>query len=393
MKKTQRISSQLRIVRSSSFEQKQKLIRNIVLQRMGNYESVLELGGKLCGSDIVVTDALIPAAVIGHTRFSVDDRDLSACWSEAEKSDLTRHLNPVGDLHYHPVHSRRPNQTIMEPKASFTDQSNSVRQASLYFPFNLQTFETRKVIEQAALSPKDGHLHYPIDRSRSVQLKTAPLVAPDFKLTFKEKRERSLWASLIYTSDASEAHVGASVLIHEFCSCDPDEPKVVCYENVATTVLSDEAVADWTGWPLEKIRLRIDRDEVEKEVVRKYRIENCNWQNVQCGYSDWDSNDENVIYLEPYLTCSCCDVRMDNQCCLDGGPQELTYLDKRSGPLDVADLLRVAATLIEGNHATKDFYNYDEETRRGEAIKVLTECLHFLRANKGGRYVGKRRLS
>ena len=69
--------NETKILISNSADRKAKTIREAVLKCCGSYEQ-------------------------RGAGFRVEARDVSACWSEAEKNERTRHLNTAGDLHHHP---------------------------------------------------------------------------------------------------------------------------------------------------------------------------------------------------------------------------------------------------------------------------------------------------
>lgn len=360
----------IRIVRSTSAEEKQKVIRDITVKCKGRYESVLELGGTVIGSNIFVTDCLIPRATIGFAHFKVEDRDLSACWSEAEKSPGTQHLKPVGDLHYHPEDSRSRGDSYDGPSPSGVDEANSLRQASLYFPFNLQTTTSEMVVAPEAISGQDGFARYRIDRLRSIRL---PVMDRVFEIVFNEKQCRSLWGSLIYPSDACSGAVTASAIVHAYCPCDPDRLQVFRCENVESSVVPDEEVAQLTGWPLEKIRLQIDPQALEKEICDRYQLEayrryEAGWHQYGRAYADGYNADAYLPvcrqdpWHRPYWNGAVCAVE-----------------DTRSDLWEVLGALKTVTSIIEAHLCTRlngDKPNFEQ--RKKVALQMLWWCVQSL---------------
>jgi len=48
-------------------------------------------------------------------------------------------------------------------------------------------------------------------------------------------------------------------------------PKIFIHEDVPAEIISDEEAATLVGWPVEKVRLPINPEELEREVIDKYR--------------------------------------------------------------------------------------------------------------------------
>lgn len=366
----------IRIVRSESFEAKQALIRKAVLKWKGNYESVLELGGKTVGSDIIVTDCLIPKALIGHASFLVKDRDVSSCWSAAENSPVTGHLRPVGDLHYHPESGG-----TTPPRASLVDERNSLSQASLYFPFNLQISEREQVLTPGDNGRREGYQRYDIDSFRTIFLPCQQSGKGEIELIFKEKRISALWGSLIYTSDAREDLVGAYVTEHQLPPEAEEEFTILRHENVHTVILSDEEVAELAGWPLEKIKLDIDREQLEREVISKYQVIHYGWHGSQTGTPSWGYYDRGYGQDSP-STWGGHNNRYPVICHADAGSdkEEFFYLSAQSRPRDVARVLREALVILDGSsEGDMDFSYLHDKATPGQIILALEESIRLLK--------------
>jgi hypothetical protein len=365
----------LRIIRSSSFEEKQRLVREAVLRCHGARESVAELGGILKGADIVITDALIPRAWIGHANFYVEDRDLSACWAEAEKSGRTSHLKPVGDLHYHPGDCRH--LAGDGPRPSHIDETNSLRQASLYVPFTRQVIQEEQVLAPELGGEEQGVYLYRIDRSRSVLLRCLAGM-PELSLTFRERRFVSRWASLIYASDGCPEHVSACVTTHEYRD---GELRVLRHEDVPTAVLPDEEIAELTGWPLERIRLPMERDLVEREVREKYETDGYGWP--AWHYDSWNSYKYDSRY--PAARFRPAKQHWSSSDRTRALPkwekQEFCYLSAEAAPADVAQVLREAAAVVSGE-GSGAFEYFHGKAATSEVTRALEECLRLLRKDK-----------
>lgn len=368
----------LRIVRSESFETKQKVIRELVLKIHGNRESVLELGGVVKGQDIIITDGLIPRASISGASFSVQDRDLSACWGEAEKNEATSHLRPCGDMHYHPE-SCSHLEAGDGPRPSPVDLENSYRQASLYFPFNLQTIaEERVLAPEPAAGDGGGSLRYRVDRFRSLHL-SALQGEPTFNLVLKEQRQVAHWASLIRPCNGGENHVHAAVTTHEYRD---DELRVQRYNDVDTIVLNDAEVAELAGWPLENVRLALDREDLERQVRERYRVDNYHyWPAARHDHwtdSWWDSYDDSWAVSPWYRRRTYPSPSAPRLPRWDG--HELHYLTASSGLSEVARLLRESAALV-GGEGMKEFEYLHERAERAEIVRALRECVRLLRGS------------
>lgn len=376
-----------RVLLSASFDCKQQAIREIVLAKHGHYESVLELGGKVIGPNIIVTEGLIPKAVIGYSHFRVEDRDLSACWAKADKD-----LSPVGDLHYHPGDGFDGRG----PRASSTDEENSLRQSGLYHVFNLQSSQDRKVLERSPRAqPEDSRHYYDIDPFSSLCIPVREEAAPGEPPILIRREDRSLWASLILPREGDLSHLTANVVEHVYSSKHPKEPAVLVHEDVSADILSDEEVAELIGWPVEKIRLAISPEELEKEVAEKYRTES--YGQYQYGYGRygyghgyWDSYSS---YGYGYPKGSW-EKRYRNspawhRFSWEQSPREPRYLDSRSDPADVARVLREVALRVAGKPLGRGekFSFLGKDAGRGEILRALQECYRFLKDHleKGAR--------
>jgi hypothetical protein len=376
-----------RVLLSASFDCKQRAIREMVLAKHGHCESVLELGGKVVGPDIIVTEGLIPKAVIGYAYFRVEDRDLSACWAQADKD-----LSPVGDLHYHPEIGFDGHG----PSPSSTDEENARRISGLYHVFNLRSSQERKVLEKSTrVQAKDGHHYYDIDPFSSVSIPVQEEGAPGEPPVLIRREKRSLWASLIVPRDGDLSRLTANVLEHVYSSRYPEEPAVLVHEKVPAEVLSDDEIAQLTGWPVEKIRLVIDPEELEKEVAEKYRTGG--YGEYRSGYDEyghghgyWDSGSN---YGYGYLKKSW-EKGYRNRPAWYGLPwgqktQGPLYLDSRSGSAEVARVLREVASRVAGKPLGRDekFSFLRKDAGKDEVLKALQECYWFLKyqPEKGAR--------
>ncbi|RJR29411.1 MAG: hypothetical protein C4576_35400 [Desulfobacteraceae bacterium] len=372
MSETNADDTDLRIVRSESFERKQQTIRNLVLECLGSYESVLELGGVIRNSDIVITDCLIPRATLGYSRFRVLDRDLSRCWSEAEKGERTRHLKPVGDLHYHPGNSAEYAGDGVAPGPSSVDEANSLRQSSLYSPFNLQTIEHDVIPKTEGRALRAGYRSYTIDPMRSILVRHSGKPGAGVDLVYREKEERAMWASLIYPSDGFPKFMSSTVIVH---SCRHFGTKVHINREVPAAVLSDKDVAQLTGWPLESIELEISSQKLKQEVNAKYRAREYPM--------DWSSSTEvHENTLEQSARGKPEEGNLRLVCC-NKGPG-------KSEVVKMAESLRRAASLMEEGMKSDDHaLNEEEEDRLEESIWDLSSCIGWLRNRKNRRGVYK----
>ncbi|MGA1824551.1 MAG: hypothetical protein ACMUIP_07775 [bacterium] len=331
---------EIRVIRSSSFEKKVKIIRTLTKKLFGNKESVLELGGIIIGSDIFLTDCLIPKARISSIDFIVEDRDLSACWAEAEASESGNYLRPVGDLHHHPYSG-------CHPSASFIDKENSLQQAGLYHVFNTQTSYRKKIIKPKVLIPQGSYFKYDLDSYTCIRFPVSKTIKKGPHLLVREKVVRALWASLIYPDNAHSKFVSTYVTEHIYSSANPEQAKVTRYENVPSLIISDDEVSKRTGWPKERIYLRIDEKALEEEISEKYQIH---------SFSYW-SQEINTHCQEDYLDQS----------------YKYLCLTEHSRASAVAQTLRDTAVLID-----------EEKTKihRTEIIKALEECVYLIKSDK-----------
>ena len=364
----------IRIVLSSSFERKHMAIREAVLKRHGSYESVLELGGKVVGSKIVITDGLIPRAWIGYATFRVEDRDLSACWSGAGRA-----LNPVGDMHYHPGGGWRSNeQSDRSPQASVVDEENSLRQASLYHVFNLQEQVWKRALKPAPQEHNGGYRTYVIDPFLSVHIPPNH-AAPNRPPYLRVREKRSLWASLIAPSDGCSAFITASVIEHIYSSCDPQEPAIVVHEKAPLSILSDEEVAGLTGWPLERIRLEINRAQLEEEVAFKYRTDPYGYSSYRYGYDDYGTHWHDRSESGSSWKSSRKSRPKVRRITWESDCETLRYLLKGSSKADAAKLLREAASWVDGEQDKKgDFSFLAQDASQEEVLRALRECSHHI---------------
>jgi hypothetical protein len=355
------------VIRSESFERKAKTIRKLFVDQFGRMESVLEVGGKVIGNTVFCTDCLIPMARVGFTHFNVEDRDLSKCWNDAEQNDATKHLLPVADLHYHPGESR--------PSSSSIDEENSLRQASLYHPFNLQVFKMIKKLNQHTLLSRDGSASFQIDDSRrvSVPLNESHRLRPS--ILYEERIKRSLWGSLIYPSNASSDLMAAYVVEHKYVSA--DETIVKRHEDVKTCVLSDEEISQHTGWSIEKIRLQVDKKALEKEVARKYQTYTSQWTTYQNNYPacrHGELYEVNICQRVPGARCYAnCPVAFDQ----NQTQSNFQFLAQNSNRRDVAHLLKEIAAIID-SEPIEAFYFLERDITNKEMVTALNECVRIL---------------
>ena len=379
----------LKILLPNSLVRKIKTIREAVLKCCGSYESVLELGGMVRNGLVIITDALIPKAKLQYCSFRVEARDLSACWSETEKNERTRHLKPVGDLHHHPPGGTGYcGSTYRGPQASQVDKDNSLQLASLFHPFNLQEFTSEEVVEQVSPLPGEKIRCYNIDKYTSVGFQASVDPMENSKLEVTRRKMISYWASLIASFDGDSRYIRANVVEHAYCVGFELEPKVSVHEDVPIVVLKDEAVARLTDWPIEKIRLEIDPAEIEKEVRLKYETSGYYWGRHPSSpsYEICDSAYGSTHPAasagrdEGYLLPQYAGRQQD--------PGRLLYLQEESGAFDVANILLEAALLLNGERrAGLNFRHLRESSQKSEVLKALEECLWWLNSSGNGREV------
>lgn len=355
------------VVRSESFERKAKTIRRLFVDQFGRMESVLEVGGKVIGNTVFCTDCLIPAATVGFTQFSVEDRDLSKCWNNAEQNDGTKHLLPVADLHYHPGDSR--------PSASSIDEENSLRQASLYHPFNLQVYKMTKKLGRDALFSKDGSACFQIDDSRTVSVSLAESRRLRSSIRYEERIKRSLWGSLIYPGNADSDLTAAYVVEHKYISA--DELIVKRHEDVQTCVFGDEEISEHTGWSIEKIKLQVDEKALKGEVSRKYQTYKPQW-------TDYRSDYPACRYDEHYETGVCgripgagCHVKCPVSWDQNQIPSNFQFLAQHSNRRDVAHLLKGIAAILDCE-PVEAFCFLGKKVSTAEMVTALNECIRIL---------------
>jgi hypothetical protein len=366
-----------RICFSESFDFDQKVIRDIALEEVGHYETTVGLAGIVIGQDVYLIKPVIPKAKVRHSYFHVSPRHWSAAWSAIEKREPA--LKPVGDAHYHPEsYAREYDWGCSSPHPSSTDRGNSLKQAGLYFPFNLQTIEHETELKADEAREEDGALVIPIDRMRSLYLRLEGLAGPEgiIQALYREKERRAYWASVIYPSNADHRHLHASMIAHNVQARNGDEIQVRILDEVPVVRLSDEEMAERTGIAIEKIRTMIDPEDVRKEVRAKYRKakEYSYWRRHDDDGDDEDDRERGrqagwgtavdyplVVYSGGL---SCC-----------GGEE-----DRRRGPMEVVQMLRKAVDLIEQDRARADgAWDRRQEARREEAIWDLSACIRWLR--------------
>jgi hypothetical protein len=366
-----------RICFSESFDFDQKVIRDIALEEVGHYETTVGLAGIVIGQDVYLIKPVIPKAKVRHSYFRVSPYNWSAAWSAFEKREPA--LKPVGDAHYHPEsYSREVDWGCSSPHPSSTDRGNSLTQAGLYFPFNLQTIEHETELKADEAREEDGALVIPIDRMRSLYLRLEGLAGPEgiIQALYREKERRAYWASVIYPSNADHRHLHASMIAHNVQARNGDEIQVRILDEVPVVRLSDEEMAERTGIAIEKIRTMINPEDVRKEVRAKYRKakEYSYWRRNDDDGDDEDDRDRGrrvgwgtavdyplVVYSGGL---SCC-----------GGEE-----NRRRDPTEVVQMLRKAADLIEQDRARADgAWDRQKEARREEAIWDLSACIRWLR--------------
>lgn len=370
-----------RIFFSESFDFDQKVIRDIALEEVGHYETTVGLAGTGIGQDVYLIKAVIPKAKVRHSYFHVSPPNWSAAWSAFEKREPA--LKPVGDAHYHPEsYSHEYDWGCRSPHPSSTDRGNSLKQAGLYFPFNLQTVEYETAINTDEAREEDGALVLPIDRMRSLYLRIEGLASPEgiIQALYRERERRAYWASVIYPSNADHRHLHASMIAHNVQAHNGDEIQVRILDEVPVVRLSDEETAERTGIAIEKIRTMINPEQVRKEVRAKYRKakEYSYWRRHDDDGDDEDDRgrgrrvgwgtavDYPLVVYSGGL--SCC-----------GGGEE----DRRRDPKEVAQMLRKAADLIEQERSRADgVWDRRQEARREEAIWDLSACIRWLRTRQ-----------
>jgi hypothetical protein len=369
-----------RICFSESFDFDQKVIRDIALEEVGHYETTVGLAGIVIGQDVYIIKPVIPKAKVRHSYFHVSPRNWSAAWSAIEKREPA--LKPVGDAHYHPEsYAREYDYGCSSPLPSSTDRGNSLKQAGLYFPFNLQTTEHETELKADEAREEDGALVLPIDRMRSLYLRLEGLAGPEgiIQALYREKERRAYWASVIYPSNADHRHLHASMIAHNVQARNGDEIQVRILDEVPVVRLSDEEMAERTGIAIEKIRTMIDPEDVRKEVRAKYRKakEYSYWRRNDDDGDDEDDRERGrragwgtavdyplVVYSGGL---SCC-----------GGEE-----DRRRDPKEVAQMLRKAADMIEKDRTlAADVWDRRQEACREEAIWDLSACIRWLRTRQ-----------
>jgi hypothetical protein len=362
---------------SESFDFDQKVIRSIALEEVGPYETVIGLAGVIVGQDIYLIKPVILKASVRSSYFHVSGRNVSAAWSAFEKQEPA--LRPVGDAHYHPEsYSHGYDWGCGGPYPSSTDRSNSLKQAGLYFPFNLQTLEHETELKAGEVQEGDGGFVLSIDRMRSIHLRIEGLASPDLitKALYREKERRAYWASVIYPSNGDSAHLHASMIVHSLLAGRGEEIRVQIFDEVPVVRLADELVAERTGLPLEKIRSMIDPEEVRKEVRAKYRKVEYSYWGRHDDDGDEDDKDRGrtagwgkagdypvVVYGGGLASCG-------------SGYEE----DRRRDPKEVARVLRQAAEWVEKDRpSAAGVWDRRQERLREETIWDLAGCIRWLR--------------
>lgn len=368
-----------RIYYSESFDFNQKTIRGTALKEVGHYETAIGLGGVSIGQDVYVIKPVILEAKVRHSYFHVSGRNVSAAWSAFKKQEPA--LKPVGDAHYHPEsYSQVYDWGCGSPHPSGTDRGNSLKQAGLYFLFNLQTIEHETELKADETQVEEGVFVLSIDRMRSLHLRIEGLTDPEsiIKALYREKERRACWASVIYPSNADSSHTHSSMIVHSLQARKGEEIQVRIVDEVPVVRLSDEEMAERTGLPLETIRSKIDLDEVAKEVRVKYRKakEYSHWRRHDDDSDDEDDRDR--VRSVGWGTPGDYPVVV-----YDGGLSHFgcgSEEDKGRDPKEVAKVLRKAAEMIENDQSpAAGAWDRRQESRREEAIWDLSACIRWLR--------------
>ena len=368
-----------RIYYSESFDFDQRVIRTIAIEEVGHYETAIGLAGVSTDQAVYIIKPVILKASVRYSFFYVSGRNVSAAWSAFEKQEPA--LKPVGDAHYHPEsYTHAYDWGCGSPHPSSTDRGNSLKQAGLFFPFNLQTIEHETELKTDEGQVEGGALVLSVDRLRSLYLRIEGLASPEsiIKALYREKERRACWASVIYPSNADSSHSHASIIVHSLQARNGEEIQVQIIDEVPVVRLSDEEMAERTGLPIGKIRSMINPEEVRKEVRAKYRKakEYSYWRRHDDDGDDEDDRDRGrvvgwgtagnypvVVYGGGLASCGC-------------GSEE----DKRRDPKEVARMLRKAAELIENDPSpAADAWDRRQEARREEALWDLAACMRWLR--------------
>ena len=354
------------VIRSASFERKLKTIRRLADQTKGQVEIALEIGGAVRGHAVYAIDCLIPSARVRSAYFKVDDRDLSECWANAENNPETRHLSPVGDLHFHPGLGR--------PIPSDVDRDNSTRQAALYHVFNLKEFLQRKIIEPRL---ENDRCLYDLDDWHRIIISGAG-ACKTAQVCLEEACKHSLWASLIYPANARPKRVNAAVVEHIYQGDDPDSV-VHRHLNVTTRVMRDKAIAQILDWPLDWVHLPIDETSLHAEIDEKYQSED--------EYIAPTASSVSIVrgctHAFPVLIRSNSDFlngMMTHTPFPVNGYADVNrrFLTGTSTKTDIASLLRKTAGWIEGSISV-DLNDGRVNGGTADALNALTECVSLLK--------------
>jgi hypothetical protein len=228
------------------------------------------------------------------------------------------------------------------------------------------------ILKPKALQQNDSYFQYEIDQSRSVRILRKGHELPGFDLEFEETRERSLWASLIYTSDARSDLVATYVTEHR--RENKGELRVVRHRDVPTVVLPDEEVAELTGWPRESIKVSLNQEELAKEVILKYQIGGWNWPASASRTAPW-LYDWTIPF--PWGNGPYCRYYY-----LEPGEHHhaFCYLHEGAKPSELATLLREAAALASNQKDRDSTFCYlFREAQTEDVIRALEECIWYLR--------------
>jgi hypothetical protein len=362
----------IRVVMSESLFKKQREIRDRVLHCFGEKESVLELGGCVVVRDglrnIVITDCLIPRAEIWRSGFTVKDRDLSACWAEAEKSPDHCHLKPAGDMHDHP--GEGCGRHCSGPVPSAVDRENSLRQSRLYHVFNLQESFTEEQLDPIEAEDQDGHCRYRVDAYTIIRVTASLRGDGQRPVLLKRDERRALWASLI--AQGRGDRVSAGVVEHIYSAAHPKEPRILMHEDVPVVILEDSDVSALTGWPMDKVQLSIDSAALEEEVRAKYSTSASGWYSHR--YHTRPLRDDHSWYA----------LQWTSQAYYDrsGKVTDCKGFHGLVEPSEVAHVLREAASLLDGVQYAGHRYLCRTMTPV-EIAEALEQCLRLLKGLPG----------
>jgi hypothetical protein len=376
-----------RVVLSESVEQKQAIIREEVKRKYGNVESVLELGGLRRNRDIIITDCLIPEAELGLCTFDVSARALSRCWEQAGKAPSTKHLLPIGDLHYHPG-TGSPHSGYRGPCASSVDEANSLRLANLYHEFNLQECHFEKTILQQSEILNEDSVEYVIDPFSSLYMSASQNDILINTPIIKRRRRNAFWASLIRFSDGNSQYTKSYVLEHVYSSESQKIPEVIKHVDVETLVMSNEEVSELSQWPMDLINLDIDRDKLALEVSQKYPTDSRQARHSKHrAYSSepysisWNcSEHEYCPYRLPQIydfhQFSSAESRSHHAL-----QDEFIYLREDASLTEIAALLRESAIMLEADPfspSTVIHLRYLANSGHSQLLQAVKECVQLI---------------